>query len=164
MTKSVEETRARLQSNLRNKEAENNRLTVQLRVRVLFISPNHHKESALWMFKTILNVCWLVVFSRLLRELVQNRSWRLTVWKHPSPLWLRRQHGTKNLLRKELEHTNWELRGLKLPLTSAMHSWRKRYEVKMAQITGFQLLFTPWRIRILLWHTGCSDGQSPFRE
>jgi len=47
MTKSVEETRARLQSNLRNKEAENNRLTVQLRVRVLFISPNHHKESAL---------------------------------------------------------------------------------------------------------------------
>ncbi|KAM4552776.1 protein BCAP-like isoform 2-T2 [Odontesthes bonariensis] len=31
MTKTVEETRARLQNNLRNKEAENNRLTVQLR-------------------------------------------------------------------------------------------------------------------------------------
>lgn len=32
MTKSVEVTRAHLQGQLRNKEAENNRLTVQLRV------------------------------------------------------------------------------------------------------------------------------------
>ncbi len=32
MTKSVEATRAHLQGQLRNKEAENNRLTVQLRV------------------------------------------------------------------------------------------------------------------------------------
>lgn len=32
MTKSAEATRAHLQGQLRNKEAENNRLTVQLRV------------------------------------------------------------------------------------------------------------------------------------
>lgn len=35
MTKSVEATRAHLQGQLRSKEAENNRLTVQLRVQTL---------------------------------------------------------------------------------------------------------------------------------
>lgn len=34
MTKSVEATRAHLQAQLLNKEAENNRLTVQLRVKM----------------------------------------------------------------------------------------------------------------------------------
>ena len=45
MTKSVEATRAHLQGQLRNKEAENNRLTVQLRVRHL--SANFSRDELL---------------------------------------------------------------------------------------------------------------------
>lgn len=69
MTKSVEATRAHLQGQLRNKEAENNRLTVQLRVQTPSISLLLSRETA---SKTMCDILahpyGYAVFSRLWRE------------------------------------------------------------------------------------------------
>lgn len=91
--------------------------------------------------------------------------WSITETEGLSPLCLRRQHRTKNLWRKPPELRNWERRDLKLLLRNATHSWGKRYEVKLVHYFGFR---SSWGSRLifvcLVWQTGCSAGQSPFRE
>lgn len=74
MTKSVEASRAHLQGQLRSKEAENNRLTVQLRVHTWALYELMFLQRAFKQFCNIRNIsCVGGVFQTLERTLTEQK-------------------------------------------------------------------------------------------
>lgn len=150
LTKSVDLTRAHLQGQLRNKEAENNRLTVQMRV----------------LYQTV-NMSWKmqnsVIHPRLFslwREPWLSKRWRSRIWTTIFHLWQKKLKKSKNLWRKLVKHRSWELRNSKLPSRNATMNWKRRYDDEKYLFLIFSILNS---IRRLGRDTGPSTNQCPIR-